>query len=131
MWKDRFKSGSPAGAPGVKLTRGIVKNRKALIQRGRDEAERKARRDLIDIVEDTLSAVDPSELVRRAVQLDGDTLRVGGESIDLSDVESIYVGGGGKACFPMARAVDEILGDRVRGGVLNVPEEPGTGMDER
>jgi glycerate 2-kinase len=113
------------------LTEGTVKNRKALIRKGRDEVERKARRDLLDIVEDTLSAVDPRELVKGAVQLDGDTLRVGGESIDLGEIESIYVAGGGKACFPMARAVDEMLGDRVTGGVMNVPEEPGTGLDER
>lgn len=113
------------------MTEGTVKNRKALIRKGRDEVERKARRDLLDIVEDTLSAVDPRELVKGAVQLDGDTLRVGGESIDLGEIESIYVAGGGKACFPMARAVDEILGDRVTGGVMNVPEEPGTGLDER
>lgn len=113
------------------MTEGTVKNRKALIRKGRDEVERKARRDLLDIVEDTLSAVDPRELVKGAVQLDGDTLRVGGESIDLGEIESIYVAGGGKACFPMARAVDEMLGDRVTGGVMNVPEEPGTGLDER
>ena len=85
------------------MTDGIVKNRKALIRKGRDEVERKARRDLLDIVEDTLSAVDPRELVKGAVQLDGDTLRVGGESIDLGEIESIYVAGGGKACFPMAK----------------------------
>jgi len=113
------------------LTRHIVKNREDLVKRGRDDTEKKARGDLIDIAEAALGAVDPFDLVKGAMLLDGEILRVGGEEIDLGNVENIFVVGAGKACFQMARAAAEILDDRVRGGVFNVPEEPGTGLDER
>jgi len=39
----------------------------------------------------------------------------------LSKFRSIYVVGGGKACGPMAEALVELLGDRIKEGAINVP----------
>ena len=109
----------------------IVKNRDDLIQRGRDGVEKKAREDLLDIVEATISAVDPYQLVKRSMYLKGEMLFVGRERFDLSKVDNIYLAGGGKACFPMAKASSEILGKRVTEGVFNVPQKPETDLDDR
>ncbi|MDI7277651.1 MAG: glycerate kinase, partial [Anaerolineae bacterium] len=47
-------------------------------------------------------------------------LRVDGESYDLRRFRRIYVVGAGKASAPMAEALEELLGERLTGGVVNV-----------
>ena len=73
----------------------------------------------------SLKRVDPYEAVRRFVRLDGNKLLLddGGESetvLDLQAFARIFVVGGGKATAPMARAVEDTLGERVRKGIINV-----------
>ncbi len=108
----------------------LVKNRDDLIGRGLTPADRKARADLLDIVEASLRAVDPYGLVKQALRLEGDTLWAGQERIDLSRTGKIFLAGAGKACFKMARAAHEILAGRVERGVFNVPEKPPSGLGD-
>lgn len=73
----------------------------------------------------SLRRVDPYEGVRRFVRLEGKNLLLDqeGESetvLDLQAVARIFVVGGGKATAPMARAVEDILGERIRKGIINV-----------
>ncbi len=73
----------------------------------------------------SLRRVDPYEAVRRFVRLEGNNLVLGqgGESesaLDLRAVERVFLVGGGKATAPMARAVEDILGERIRKGIINV-----------
>ncbi len=77
-------------------------------------------RPLADIFTAALSAVDPYNDVRRAVKADGDTLLAGDASYDLSGFDRIVVVGAGKATARMARAVEEILGDKITDGVIVV-----------
>ena len=72
------------------------------------------------ILQEALNAVDPMEAIRRSVHLEGDVLQVGDRSYDLTRVARIFVVGGGKAGAPMAAAVEQILGDRVTAGYVNV-----------
>ncbi len=67
-----------------------------------------------------LEAVDPMEAVAGAVRRDGDELVVAGRSYRLEDYERIFVIGAGKAGAPMARAMEEILGDRLTSGKITV-----------
>ncbi len=113
------------------MTGHMVKNRDQLIDKGRNEEEKRARRDLMDIVEVTLSAVDPCTLVKKAVALEGDVLSVGDQSIDLSGIDRIFLAGGGKACFPMARGMWEVLGSMISKGIFNVPQAPEEDLDDR
>lgn len=69
-----------------------------------------------------LAAVEPGAAVRRALVRDGELLRVGGQVIDLRDVRHIWVVGAGKAGAPMVVAAEEVLGERVTGGVVAVKE---------
>jgi hydroxypyruvate reductase len=50
------------------------------------------------------------------MRISGETLLIGGESLDLSKYRRVFVVGAGKASAPMARATEEILGDRVTAG---------------
>lgn len=72
-----------------------------------------------------LKAVDPGEAIRRHVQLTGDHLQVGGHSYPLASFQRIIVTGFGKGTAPMAKALEEILGDRLTEGWITVKYEHG------
>jgi glycerate 2-kinase len=85
------------------------------------DEERKRRRGLArELVSAALASVDPAKAVRKYLRREGDTLTVAGHSYDLRKYRRVLVVGGGKASAPMAQAVEEILGDRVTAGVINV-----------
>ncbi|MGH7492025.1 MAG: glycerate kinase type-2 family protein [bacterium] len=65
-----------------------------------------------------VAAVDPEAAVARALQREGDFLRLSGEIYDLRDFRSILVLGAGKAAVPMARAIEMRLGDLLSGGAV-------------
>lgn len=71
-----------------------------------------------------LERVDPVPMMRRVLRLDGDLLRVETEetsaSFDLARFDRVVVTGAGKASARMALAVEELLGDRLAGGLVVV-----------
>jgi glycerate 2-kinase len=87
---------------------------------------RKMREDAKRIFLASLKRVDPYEAVKRFVRLSGARLILGEEGkqnvveMNLDSYENIWVIGGGKASAPMARALEEILGSRIKGGVVVV-----------
>jgi hydroxypyruvate reductase len=74
------------------------------------------------IARSAIRAVDPEVLIRKSVNLAGDTLTVGECCVDLSEFKRIFAVGGGKAGGSMAKALEEILGDRLSGGVIVVKD---------
>jgi len=80
----------------------------------------KLRQDAIDIFKAGLKAVDPRTAVKKYMKRDGLTLIVDGKKYDLNQFDKIYVVGGGKAGASMASAVEEILGNLVTEGIVNV-----------
>lgn len=72
---------------------------------------------LLRILSAGLAAVDPAALVTAQLQLDGDRLRAGPETIDLGQVDRLVLVAAGKAAATMAAAAEGILGDRLSGGV--------------
>ena len=72
------------------------------------------------IMREALASVDPAEAVRRTVRRDGDHLFASGHVFDLRQYRRIIVVGAGKASAPMARALEEILGDLISAGHVNV-----------
>ncbi len=75
---------------------------------------------VLDVLGAALDAVDPAEAVRRAMRLDGARLYVGDRAFDLSRIRRVLVVGAGKAGAAMAQAAEEILGDRITAGWVNV-----------
>ena len=67
-----------------------------------------------------LAAADPRQAVHRAMQRDGNRLRVQNREYDLARVRSLFVIGFGKASATMAQAAEEILGDKITRGWVTV-----------
>lgn len=84
------------------------------------------KQNLEKIVREALARVNPYDMIRNAVTLDGSTLNIDTESVhdsvDLDAFERIVVIGAGKAGAPMARALEELLGDRITSGAVSVKE---------
>ncbi|MCB2227471.1 MAG: glycerate kinase [Desulfarculaceae bacterium] len=83
------------------------------------------RKDAQDIIDTALAAVDPFRAVSQALRLEGDTLQVGGEALDLKQYARIIVVGAGKAGAPMAQAVETVLGERIGDGRVVVKDGHG------
>lgn len=91
-----------------------VRNRERLL----DHGNKKAREIALDIVDKALLQADPYRAVKSLVKLEGDLLTVGEHTFDLKDSGRIFVVGAGKATFPIAKALEEILGDRIHKGIV-------------
>jgi hydroxypyruvate reductase len=74
----------------------------------------------LDLIQAALGAIEPGAAVRRHVSREGDLLIVGERTYDLAQIDNVYVVGAGKASAAMAVAMEEILGDRLTAGTINV-----------
>src|SRR3990167_5458149 len=66
----------------------------------------------------SLKAADPATLVKRALSLKNRRLLVGKTAYPLDKYERVVVVGGGKGAVPMASAVEQLLKDRIDGGLV-------------
>jgi len=96
-----------------------VKNADELSSHG----EKDLRRVLLDAMEFALENVDPYRLTKQLVRLNGDILKVGELQFDLRQTGKICVIGAGKASFPVAKALEEILGNRITDGLITVKDD--------
>jgi glycerate-2-kinase/glycosidase len=80
----------------------------------------KLRQDALTIFNAGLKAADPKVAVHKYMQQDRQNLIVDGKNYNLDEFDKIYVVGGGKAGASMAAAVEEILGDQISEGIINV-----------
>ncbi|MFN0070172.1 MAG: glycerate kinase [Chloroflexota bacterium] len=78
------------------------------------------RRLALEVLAAGLAAVDPYQAIHRHMSRSGSVLTIGSHQFDLDHVRRIIAVGAGKAGGPMAQAVEEILGDRLSGGWINV-----------
>lgn len=97
-----------------KLTTSYIKNRKHLLSHG----DRKLRTIALKMIDAALEASNPYQATKELVRLDGNLLHVGPYIYDLVKWRNIYVIGTGKATFPIARALEEVLGDRITQGLV-------------
>jgi len=70
------------------------------------------------IMAEAIHAVEPDEVVKRSVSCTGDTLCVGGRDYDLSGFKHVHLLGIGKASIGMTRALMEIIGSHLTGGLV-------------
>ena len=85
----------------------------------------KMREHAMQIFKAGLQAVDPMEAIARHVTLKDNVLLIGDKQFSLKDYDKIHVVGAGKAVAPMARAVEDLLGNRISDGVIVVKDEHG------
>ena len=98
----------------------VIKNFEKLIKNTKNEINQTARKFTLQILESGLSAADPKNLVKNKIQLKGSNLKIGSLNIDLDECNRIFVVGAGKASGMMSEAIEEILGNRIVDGLVNI-----------
>ncbi|MDS0473750.1 glycerate kinase [Natrinema sp. 1APR25-10V2] len=92
-----------------------------------EDRDRLASSDARDValacVEAGIGAGHPRTVVRDAVAFEGDTLRVADGTYDLREYDDVVALGGGNAAAHVAAALEDVLGDRIDGGVV-VTDDP-------
>jgi hydroxypyruvate reductase len=78
------------------------------------------RDDAVKIFFSGLKAVEPGAAVKNYCRIDGDHFFVGDRNYDLSNFNNLFVIGAGKASAPMAAAIEDLVGNRIKGGIVNV-----------
>ncbi|MCI9666972.1 MAG: DUF4147 domain-containing protein [Angelakisella sp.] len=94
----------------------FFKNQEQLLSHG----DIPLRRDALAIIEAGIASVIPYQATKELIRLEGEDIFVGGDRY--TKVRNIYVVGVGKGAFPIAQALDERLGARIRQGVVVVKE---------
>ena len=109
------------------MGRVIIKNREEITSHG----DLRGKKIVADILEAGLAAVDPYPNIRRLVRVENGKLFIGGcpemdlsgygdEVIDLSRTGDIYVVGAGKTVQRQAKALEDLLGDRLTAGAVTI-----------
>jgi glycerate 2-kinase len=81
-----------------------------------------ARKHALEIFRASLAAADPDHAMMRALKFDGRYLSAGRRRYDLTRFDRVQVIGAGKAGRAMAQALERLLGRRIHGGLVNVPD---------
>jgi len=81
---------------------------------------KKLRKDALAIFHAGVKAVDPVDAIKRYLKLEDGILSVENRTYDLTNYKGVYIVGAGKASAAMARPLEEILGDRIKGSAVNV-----------
>jgi hydroxypyruvate reductase len=100
----------------------------ALIENRDELADTPAAERALDCIEAGIRAADPATVIRERVKLEGGYLRIDpmdgdAATYDLDAYEEVIVLGGGNAAGHVAAALEEVLGDRIDGGVV-VTDDP-------
>lgn len=91
-----------------------IKNKKQLLSHG----SMKIRKAALDIIEYSLEKADPYIATKNLVSLKNNNLHVGSLVFNLDNHKRIFILGAGKATFPIAKALEEILGDKITDGIV-------------
>jgi len=84
------------------------------------------REDLQEIFSAALAAADPQRAVRRALTLEGDAILAGEERFE---PRRVFVLAAGKAAGAMAKAAEELLGEKVSGGLVVTKDDHDPGPE--
>lgn len=95
-------------------------NEKKLLGNAISIGDKRARKASLQILKAALDSVDPQVTIKSHIHRIGNILKVDDLTFDLDKLQRVFVVGGGKASGAMAEAVEEILGDKLIGGFINV-----------
>jgi glycerate 2-kinase len=101
------------------MSKSMIKNYDKLIGKFKGRNSR-AREVVLALIESALRAADPKLAVKKSLILNGERLTINGKTLELESLGDIYVVGGGKASGAMAEVVEEVLGDRISAGCVNI-----------
>jgi len=100
----------------------LIKNRSELIENALTPELRVGRTLLIEGVEHALKAAHPLNFLRKHVAVTNGTFRVDGNLWKLDAFERVFILGAGKASGHLAEGVEQLLGDKITEGYVNVPK---------
>ncbi len=92
----------------------LIKNSEELLLKGNIQGRWVA----LQVLEHALKKIDTYNAVKRSIRVKGDRLFVGDVEYELSKLNNIYVLGAGKASFDIAKALEDVLQERIRDGVI-------------
>ena len=101
----------------------IVKNRKELLAVNPAEPTSIA----LDLMEEGVSSVLPDRIIENHLKLEERNLVSGDEEYRLEGIDRVFVIGGGKASYGMARAVERSIGSLVTDGLIVTKRGEGSG----
>ena len=78
------------------------------------------RKDAVEIFYQALKAVQPGAAIKRYCKFDGKTLFIGHRSYQLNQYKNLYVLGTGKATASMAAAIEDMIDEKITGGIITV-----------
>ena len=90
-----------------------IKNYDEILSHGEAEAKEV----VLKVTDEVLNRLDIYKYLKNLIKLDGNTLTIGKKVVDLNNYDRIYAFSSGKAGNHMARAFEEILGDKLTAGV--------------
>lgn len=95
-----------------------------LIQHSERLAKTPDRRVVLDLIEAGLQAIQPQEVMKSAVSLDGSILQITTQTFDLKDYERVFLIGFGKGSAGIAKILEKMLGEYLTEGYVidNVKE---------
>lgn len=97
-----------------------IRNKLQLLENSLSPELRKLRSDALDILSVAVEEVDPRRAILSHLTRAGDLLRAGEIELDMGRFRRILVVGGGKAGGAMAEALEELIGDRITAGLVNI-----------
>jgi len=83
-----------------------------------ERSSEQLRSDAVAIFNGAVTAVDPANAVRRYVHINDSAIAVADRSYAFHRCRNIYIIGAGKAAVPMAQALESLLGEPLRGGIV-------------
>jgi glycerate 2-kinase len=87
-----------------------------------DDIYQKQRNDVLEIFHQAMEQMHPRQLMKREISLENNILSIRNTDTELKDGQNIWVIGTGKASASMAEGLEEVLGDRIKDGMIIVPE---------
>ncbi|MFO8048610.1 MAG: glycerate kinase, partial [Desulfosudaceae bacterium] len=91
-----------------------------MIANRNNNATERMNREARSIFQAGLAAVEPRQRLKELCRVSGGRFQAGDFSRDLGDFRKIHVIGAGKASAAMGAAIEDILGDRLSGGLIVV-----------
>lgn len=97
-----------------------IVNEEKLVKNAVLDKDKIARKIALEILKSGLNAADPHACVRSHVRRKDKIVSVDDLTFDLEKIQRIFAVGGGKASGAMAEALEEVIGDRLAGGFVNI-----------
>ncbi len=99
----------------------IIQNRRYSLNNAPTAVVKKLRADMIDIVEKVITESNPLKIIKKTVRLNKNKLSIQKNfTLNLKNFKRIFVIGAGKGTYEMARAMEQLLGNRITDGFIAI-----------